>query len=514
MDPQCAGQNLSGRTVPGACHGLNAWNWLDLRDDPREQHAVSAASVPKLEEAPEPASDADGWALLEGLRRRLDDQAAQGRKTAAQVTQLAESIAALVEQQRRRSLWLNVNSFVAYLMFTVLCAAGCYLLYRSRAHELIAARDRAVGERATAVRTADDATVRAVAREAADNKAWEVYQLLEAGKRAEAVTKLEALRDQPLSKTERAVLAARVHDTQVMEVDAALKAAVAAFKAGRPGDVIRPLEAALTGEPPGSRAATIHYYLGVAYARTELDKAIAHLQAAIAGDVDQDDARFQLASVLDRSGAWAQARAEYDRFATAHPQSQLAVFAMRRSATLMRLPAVAPPATGKPAGAGGAPGLVAPPSPGVRPPSGPGAGSGAAPAPGVLPAPGVRPAVLPGQASPAGVPAKAIAPAPPAPGGGVRAPAGNPWMKPAPRPIASPKPVAGKPTTPPITPAAPGVKPTAPAPPPAARPASPPGGPPDIAAKPSVPPATPSPSPASPAGEPITPAGDSRPADP
>jgi len=145
------------------------------------------------------------------------------------------------------------------------------------------------------------------------------------------------------------VLAARVHETRATEVDATIKAAAAALKAGRPSDVpgqvIKPLEAALSGEPPGARASALHYYLGVAYAKTELDKAIAHLQSAIAGDVDQEDARFQLASVLDRSGAFGLARAEYDRFATAHPQSQLAVFAMRRSATLSRgaVPAGAPP---------------------------------------------------------------------------------------------------------------------------------------------------------------------------
>ena len=51
---------------------------------------------------PEPAAtDADGWALLEALRRRLDDQSAQGRKTQLHVTQLADSIGALVESQRR-----------------------------------------------------------------------------------------------------------------------------------------------------------------------------------------------------------------------------------------------------------------------------------------------------------------------------------------------------------------------------------------------------------------------------
>jgi tetratricopeptide (TPR) repeat protein len=383
-------------------------------------------SAPKPDDVPEPASDADGWALLEGLRRRLDDQSAHSRKTQAQVGQLAESIAALVAQQRRRSLWLNVNSFVAYVVFTILCGAGCFLLYRSRAHELAEARDRAITERDAAVRHADEGTVRAVAREAADTKAWEVYQLLEAGKRGEAVTKLDALRDQPLSKTERAVLAARVHDTQVMEVDTALKAAVASFKAGRPADAIKPLEAALTVEASGPRAATIHYYLGVAYARTDLAGSIAHLQAAIAGDVDQDDARFQLASVLDRSGAFAPARAEYDRFATAHPQSPLAVFALRRSATLARLPAVAPAAIG-------APGAIARPavmSPAVPP------AVGAPGAPGAAARPVVPPAVTP-PAAPAVAPQAPARPGVPVPRPGVVAPAVPAW-KPAARPPARP----------------------------------------------------------------------------
>src|SRR5215468_11533837 len=124
---------------------------------------MAAAPLQKPDEPVEPVSDADGWALLENLRRRLDDHGAQGRKTQAQVGQLAESIAALVAEQRRRSLWLNVNSFVAYLVFTLLCAAGCYLLYRSRARELGAARDQAVTERDTAVRRADEALTRAVA---------------------------------------------------------------------------------------------------------------------------------------------------------------------------------------------------------------------------------------------------------------------------------------------------------------------------------------------------------------
>jgi hypothetical protein len=124
--------------------------------------------------------------------------------------------------------------------------------------------------------------------------------------------------------------------------------------------VVKSLEAALVGEPPGQRAAAMHYYLGVAFAKTELEKAASHLQEAIAGGVDQEDVRFQLASVLDRSGAYAQARTEYDRFATAHPQSQLAVFALRRSATLSRFATT--PGAPTPPGAV-PPAAVAPPRP-------------------------------------------------------------------------------------------------------------------------------------------------------
>lgn len=379
---------------------------------------MSAAPPPPSEPAAEPNPDADGFALLEALRRKLDDQASLARKTQAQVSQLAESIGALVAEQRRRARWLNLNSFVAYAIFTLLVGAAFFVLYRSRASELVAARDRAEHQRALAVRRADEATAAAAAREQADARAWQVYQLLEAGDRPDAAAQLAALGSLPLSRTERAVLAARAHETQVMEVDAALARAAASFKGGRYGEVIQPLEAALVSEPSGARAASMHYYLGVAYAKaSESSKAIDHLQAAIAGNVDRDDVRFQLASVLDRSGQYALARREYDRFATAHPQSPHAVFAMRRSATLARMPAKAraagasgtatePAAVGRPAGPGrrpaastsSTPPAVAPPAPTVTPTARPAAATPSAPAaasPALAPTPSAPPAPVP-----------------------------------------------------------------------------------------------------------------------
>src|SRR6266576_170288 len=105
---------------------------------------MSAAPAPKPDGSPQDPAEAEGGALLDGLRRRMDDHASEARKTQAQVGQLAESIAALVEVQRKRVRWLNINSFAAYLIFTVLCGGAFYFLYQSRARELVRHADEEV----------------------------------------------------------------------------------------------------------------------------------------------------------------------------------------------------------------------------------------------------------------------------------------------------------------------------------------------------------------------------------
>ncbi|MEO6773272.1 MAG: hypothetical protein ABI467_09635 [Kofleriaceae bacterium] len=376
---------------------------------------MTTASRPQTDDA-EPdhgPGDAEGWALLDALRRKLDDQAAQTRKTSTQVQQLADSIAALVGEQRKRSRWLNVNSFAAYLMFTLLCVGAFYFVYQSRSHEVVSARDRAAADRDDAVRRADKATAKLAARDAADAKAWDTWQALEAGKKDLALKKLAELATAPLSRLDHEVLAARAKQAEMMQVDAAMKAANTAFKAGRYGEVVVTLETASSLQGATARVPEMHYLIGLAHLRAnEIEKAVPQLESAVAGDVAEEDARFQLASALDRIGQWSKARAEYDRFATAHPQNPSAVVAMRRSATLARMPAQAPWVTQAKAAA---PNPVAPkpatpdavaPKPATPNPAAP---THAAPSPAIpaakLPgaAPGIKPA--PNAAPPSAAPA-------------------------------------------------------------------------------------------------------------
>ena len=353
---------------------------------------MSAAPRPQTDETPSSpavqaaAADAEGWALLESLRRRLDEHANQHRKTQMQVGQLAESIGALVDSQRRRSRWVNINSFVAYVMFTLLCSGAFYLLYQSRARELVADRDRIANERELAQQYGKKVSDQLTARDTGDARAWEAYQLLEAGKRDEAAKKLAELQGAPLSKFERTVLDAKAKQADVLQVDATLKNVATAFKNGRQTEVIGPLEVALTLEPVGPRSALMHYYLGVAYAKAgTLDKAIKHLQAAVDGDVEQEDARFHYASALDRAGQWGRAKAEYERFATSHPMSPHTTFATRRSWGLAQLPDIDPKAGAINDASDAAPSAA----PGAAPAT---AGSAPAPAPAAAPPSAIKPA--------------------------------------------------------------------------------------------------------------------------
>ncbi|HEY1549215.1 MAG TPA: tetratricopeptide repeat protein [Kofleriaceae bacterium] len=303
---------------------------------------TSAVTRPEPD-ASQDLAEAEGWALLDGLRRRLDEQGAQTRKTAAQVQQLADSIGALVAAQRRRSRWLNLNSFVAYVVFTVLLGGAFYFLYRSRARDLVTERDRAVTERDTATRGLTDATGKLAARDAADAKALDAWQLLEAGKRDVATKRLAELANAPLPKLERDMLATRAKQAELVQVDAALKSASTAYRAGKFADAATTLEAALTLQGAAPRLGDVHYQLALAQMKLNLlDKAVVHLQAAVDAAVADEDARFQLAGALDRLGQWGKARVEYDKFATAHPQSAWAVPALQRSAQLAHMPALAP----------------------------------------------------------------------------------------------------------------------------------------------------------------------------
>jgi tetratricopeptide (TPR) repeat protein len=218
---------------------------------------------------------------------------------------------------------------------------GAFLtLYRSRARELVHARDTAAHERDDArarMRTLDETLAR---RDAGAASAFEYFQLLQGGKRAEAVARYGELDPAALTPTEKAVFEQGHKQAREALVDAGYLAGLDAARDGDHAKAIGELRRALAYEEEGPRAAQMRYYLGVALVKTrEPEKGKRELELALAGRVEQSgalDARFWLATAREAIGDLAAARTEYDRFASAQPTHPLSVAARRKSMALAR----------------------------------------------------------------------------------------------------------------------------------------------------------------------------------
>ncbi|HVV82330.1 MAG TPA: tetratricopeptide repeat protein [Kofleriaceae bacterium] len=285
-------------------------------------------------------STADLRTELEVVRRRLDDHGTVQRKTQQALNELAESVGKLVESQRRRERWLNVNSFGAYLLFTLVLGGAFLTLYRSRAKELVRGRDAAVGALDDANRKASDLEAQLAARNQGSERAFAYYKLLQDGKRVEAVSQYGELDPASLTPTERDVFAEGHKKAREELVDAGYLGGLDAARSGDNAKAITELRKALAYEDEGPRAAQMRYYLGVALVKTgEAEKARHELELALAGRVEQTgavDARYWLASALEAMGELDLARTEYERFASSQPQHPLSVAARRKAMVLAR----------------------------------------------------------------------------------------------------------------------------------------------------------------------------------
>lgn len=278
---------------------------------------------------------------VETLTRRLDEQAALVRKTQASVSSLAESVAAVVSRERTADRRLHLNSFVAYLLFTVLLGGGFFALYNARTGDMVQQRDDAVAERDSARSQVSTLSGELAARQASEKKAYDYYLLLRDDQGAEAVARHADIEKETLTPTERELFAQGVEKARGQIVDAGYLSGIDAFRQNNFERAVTELRRGLAYQGEGARAAQMRYYLGVSlYKQGEHEEAARQIELAMAGGVEDAgmvDARFYLASAFEELGRYAEARAEYGKFATAQPRDPLAIAARRKAAGLTRV---------------------------------------------------------------------------------------------------------------------------------------------------------------------------------
>ena len=244
-------------------------------------------------------------AEIEGLRQQADAHDAMLRKHHAAVAQLADSVGKLVETQRKRNRSINLNSFVAYVLFTVLLGGAFFALYRERIKGLVPA-SKAVAAAAPKVEVVPVPVMPTPAA-----------KVVEA---APVVAPASAEPPPP-----------------PISLDSNFSVGLAAYRVGDLPGARTAFRTFLEDHPDSPQATAAHYYLGmVAIKAGDPDLASLHLRSALKAQLDPSivDARYWLAVAYEKTGDLEHARIQYDKFATAYPQNELAVTARRKSANL------------------------------------------------------------------------------------------------------------------------------------------------------------------------------------
>jgi len=274
------------------------------------------------------------------LRRDIAEAHGVANRTLNSVSTLAASLKEVVVRQEKYERGLNLNSFVAYLLFTVLLGGGFYLLYRSRAGQLTAERDAALHKQTEAAEDAAAVRRELAAREEADRKAQAFYALLKDGKKADAIAGWPELQKEKLAPVTAQILEEGVARARAEIVDAAFAAGVEAAKGEQWKKAATELKRALTYEEDGPRAAQMRYYYGVALTKQgDYPEAGRQLEAALAAGVEKNvgpDARYYLAMSLELGKQLDRARSEYLKFADTHPNHQWAMWARHKAAEIAR----------------------------------------------------------------------------------------------------------------------------------------------------------------------------------
>lgn len=325
--------------------------------------AKSRAHADGMGATPTEAEVTELWDMLDALRRKLDDNAALGRQTQHTVAQLTESLAGFVAAQRRRSRFTNLNSFVAYLVFTLLLGTAFFFLYQARTHALVRdqrelrrelaaahARLAAIGRTATSLESgaAAPGPVAAEASGASDEARSagrapdsRATDTLPANPAALLAQPAASAGPQPMvavapSQVPPALPSPVIEDPAAhATAQAQADAALAAYRATKYSNAIAQWEQALASAPTHAQVALWQYYAGIANLKiNHTAKAEAALTAALAGEADLDDVRYYYACALDAAGKAQLARAAYLQFADAHPEASLATKARLRAQQL------------------------------------------------------------------------------------------------------------------------------------------------------------------------------------
>ncbi len=270
----------------------------------------------------------------------MEDHTEAIDKTLDASSQIARAMEVLAERHNSGNRAQQLNSFVAYILFTVLLGGAFYVLYQGRGAALTKARDKAIASAQEARGQARHLQDMQVKRKQSAEAAADYYALMRGGQSGDVIAGYKALEELTLSATEREVFDDGLKVAREQMASAGFLAGVEAFRRNDFTAATAELRSALSYAKGSERTAEMQYYLGISLSSKGVQpEAITQLEKAIEGQVEQagiNDARFYLANAQVKNGDLTKARLAYLQFADTHPNHRFAQIARRKAAQILR----------------------------------------------------------------------------------------------------------------------------------------------------------------------------------
>ena len=246
---------------------------------------------------------------------------------------LAADIKSIGKRQAGYERRFNWNSAVAYAIFATLSFVGLKLWSDVRIRE-IEGETRELEREARELRhDLTEETRRAEARERAEGKAAQFYDLIRQQKRAEVVERYEQVRTERLSRAEAAFFRDTVDRFRLDLSVAAYQAGLDLMRTGRYAEAADAFQESIRSKEEAAHIPAVKYNLARSLARLgRQGEAIVLAQAVIDQTVDrelQDDGAFLLAQCAEDLGNIDDARNALRMIGRRWPRSQLALDARR-----------------------------------------------------------------------------------------------------------------------------------------------------------------------------------------
>jgi TolA-binding protein len=267
------------------------------------------------------------------IKREIIESRGLVIKTNNLTNALAADIKSIAKRQAGYERRFNWNSAVAYALFATLSFVGLKLWSDVRLREIEGETKSLERELRELRRDLSEETARAEARERAEAKAAQFYDLVRLQKRAEAVERFEAIRHEPLSRAEAAFFADVVERFRLELSVQAYQNGLDLARTGRYAEAADQFQEAIRLKEEAGHIPAVKYNLARTLARLgRTGEAMVLAQAVIDQNVDrelQDDGAWLLAECAESLGNLDDARNALRMIMRRWPRSQIATDARR-----------------------------------------------------------------------------------------------------------------------------------------------------------------------------------------